>query len=49
MALSAGNIEKKFEEINEVINKALCKYKNVIVTGDSNRDINNSDSDKDKM
>ena len=38
-----------FEEINEVISQALCKYENLIVMGDFNIDIKSSNSDKDKL
>ena len=34
---------------NEVTNKALFKYKNLIVMGDFNIDIKSSNSDKDKL
>ena len=46
---STGNIETFFEEMNEVISKALCKYENLIVMGDFNIDIKSSNSDKDKL
>ena len=46
---STGNIKTFFEEMNEVIRKALCKYENLIVKGDFNIDIKNSTSDKDKL
>ena len=36
---STENIKRFFEEMNEVISKALCKYENLIVMGDSNIDI----------
>ena len=35
--------------MNEVISKALCKYENLIVTGNFNIDIKSSNSDKDKL
>ena len=35
--------------MNEVISKALCKYENLIVMGDFNKDIKGSNSDKDKL
>ena len=41
---STGNIKTYFEEIKEVISKALCKYENLITMGDFN--IDNSDKDK---
>ena len=44
-----GNIETFFEETNEVISKALCKYENLIVMGDFNIDIKSSNSEKDKL
>ena len=43
------NIKILFEEMNEVISKAFCKYKNLIVMGDLNIDIKSSNSDKDKL
>ena len=46
---STGNIKIFFEEMNEVISKALCKYENLIVMGDFNIDIKSSNSDKDKL
>ena len=46
---STGNIETFFEEMNEAISKALCKYENLIVMGDFNIDIKSSNSDKDKL
>ena len=46
---SAGNIETFFEEMNEVISTALCKYENLFVMGDFNIDIKSSNSDKDKL
>ena len=46
---STGNIKTFFEEMNEVISKALCKYENLIVMGDFNIDIKSSNSDKDKL
>ena len=46
---STGNIKTFFEEMNEVISEALCKYKNLIVMGDFNIDIKSSNSDKDKL
>ena len=46
---SAENIKKFFEEINEVISKALCKYENLIVIGGFNIDTKSSNSDKDKL
>ena len=36
---STGNLKTFFEEMNEVISKALCKYENLIVMGDFNIDI----------
>ena len=35
--------------IEVIINKALCKYENLIVMGDFHIDIRNSNSDKDKL
>ena len=35
--------------IEVIINKALCKYENLIVMGDFNIDIKNYNSDKDKL
>ena len=46
---STENIKILFEEMNEVISKALCKYENLIVMGDFNKDIKGSNSDKDKL
>ena len=46
---STGNIKTFFEEMNEVISKALCKYENLIVMSDFNIDIKSSNSDKDKL
>ena len=46
---SPVNIQTFFEEMNEVISKALCKYENLIVMGDFNIDIKSSNSDKDKL
>ena len=46
---SRGNIKTFFEEMNEVISKAFCIYENLIVMGDFNIDIKNSNSDKDKL
>ena len=46
---STGNIKTFFEEMNEVVSKALCKYENLIVMGDFNIDIKSSTSDKDKL
>ena len=46
---STGNIETFFEEMNEVISKALCKYENLIVMADFNIDVKSSNSDKDKL
>ena len=46
---STKNIKRFFEEMNEVISKALCKYENLIVMGDFNIDIKSSNSDKDKL
>ena len=46
---STGNIKTFFEEMNEVVSKALCKYENLIVMGDFNIDIKSSNSDKDKL
>ena len=45
-SLSTENIKRFFEEMNEVISKALCKYKNLIVMGDVNIDIKSCNSDK---
>ena len=36
---STGNIKTYFEEIKEVISKALCKYENLITMGDFNIDM----------
>ena len=44
-----GNVKTFFEGINEIISKAFCKYENLIVMGDFNIDIKNSNSDKDKV
>ena len=49
MPPSTGNIKTFFEEMNEVISKALCKYENLIVIGDFNIDKKSSNSDKDKL
>ena len=46
---STENIKTFFEEMNEVISKALCKYENLIVMVDFNIDIKSSNSDKDKL
>ena len=46
---STGNIKTFFEEMNEVIRKALCKYENLIVMGNLHIDIKSSNSDKDKL
>ena len=46
---STENIKTFFEEMNEVSSKALCKYENLIVTGDFNMDIKSSNSDKGKL
>ena len=46
---STGNIKTFFEEMNEVISKALCKYENLIVMGNFDIDIKSSNSDKDKL
>ena len=46
---STVNIETFFEEMNEVISKALCKYENLVVVGDFNIDIKSSNSDKGKL
>ena len=46
---STKNIKRFFEEMNEVISKALCKYENLIVMGDFSIDIKSSNSDKDKL
>ena len=46
---STGNIKTFFEEMNEVISKALCKYENLIVMGDFYVDIKSSNSDQDKL
>ena len=37
------------EYMDEVISKALCKYKNLILMGDFNIDIKSSNSEKDKL
>ena len=46
---STENIKRLFEEMNEVISKALYKCENLIVMGDFNIDIKISNSDKDKQ
>ena len=43
------NIKRSFEEMSEVISKALCKYENQIVMGDFNIDFQSYNSDKDKL
>ena len=43
------NIKRFFEEMNEVISKALCKFEYLIVMGDFNIDIKSSNPDKDKL
>lgn len=35
--------------MNEIVNKTLCEYKNLIVHSDSNKDIKNSNCNKDKL
>ena len=47
--VSTGNIQTFFEEMNEIISKALCKYEYLIVMGDFNINIKSSYPDKDKM
>ena len=37
------------EYMDEVISKALCKYKNLILMGDFDIDIKRSNSEKDKL
>ena len=39
----------RFEEMNEAIREALCKYENQILMGDLNIDIKGSNSNKDKL
>ena len=46
---STENMKTFFEEMNEVINQALCKYENLIVMGDFNIDVKSSNSGKDKL
>ena len=46
---STGNIKTFFEEMNEIISKALRKYENLIVMGDFNIVIKSSNSGKDKL
>ena len=46
---STKNIKRFFEEMNEVISKALCKYENLIVMSDFNIDVKSSNSDKNKL
>ena len=46
---STENTKRFFEERNDVISKALCKYENLIVMGDFSIGIKSSNSDKDKL
>ena len=46
---STENIKRFFEEMNEAISKALCKYENLILMDDFNIDIKSCNSDKDKL
>ena len=44
-----GNIKTFFEEMNEVISKAMYKYDNLKLMGDFNRDLKYSNSGKYKL